>query len=107
MCLSRPSAGADKPVAGRGPPRTVGHSRAKRYIKADLAVHWPTVDNRLSTEQGASRVAKSPDPVRWGIVGTANIARAQFLPGLREAGGGTAALVASRDRARADAFAAA
>ena len=39
--------------------------------------------------------------VRWGIVGTANIARAQFLPGLREAGGGRAVLVASRDRARA------
>ena len=52
-------------------------------------------------------MAQSPDPVRWGIVGTANIARAQFLPGLREAGGGIAALVASRDRARADAFAAA
>jgi predicted dehydrogenase len=52
-------------------------------------------------------VAQSPDPIRWGIVGTANIARAQFLPGLREAGGGTAALVASRDRARAEAFAAA
>ena len=45
--------------------------------------------------------------VRWGIVGTANIARGQFLPGLREAGGGTAALVASRDRARAEAYAAA
>ena len=52
-------------------------------------------------------MTQSPDPVRWGIVGTANIARAQFLPGLREAGGGSAALVASRDRARADAFAAA
>ena len=46
-------------------------------------------------------------PIRWGIVGTANIARAQFLPGLREAGGGTAALVASRDRAKAGVFAAA
>jgi predicted dehydrogenase len=44
--------------------------------------------------------------VRWGIVGPANIARAQFLPGLREAGGGRAALVASRDLARAQAFAA-
>jgi predicted dehydrogenase len=52
-------------------------------------------------------VAQSPDPVRWGIVGTANIARAQFLPGLREAGGGSVVLVASRDGARADAFAAA
>ena len=47
----------------------------------------------------------SPGPIRWGIVGTANIARAQFLPGLREAGGGRAAVVASRDRARAEAYA--
>jgi predicted dehydrogenase len=52
-------------------------------------------------------VRQSPIPVRWGIVGTANIARAQFLPGLREAGGGRAAVVASRDRSRADAYAAA
>jgi predicted dehydrogenase len=50
-------------------------------------------------------VPQSPDPIRWGIVGTANIARAQFLPGLREAGGGRAALVASRDRAKAEAYA--
>jgi predicted dehydrogenase len=42
--------------------------------------------------------------VRWGIVGTANIARAQFLPGLRQAGG-IAAAVASRDAARAAQFA--
>ena len=47
-----------------------------------------------------------PDPIRWGIVGTANIARAQFLPGLREAGGGRPVLVASRDQARAAAYAA-
>jgi predicted dehydrogenase len=52
-------------------------------------------------------VPQSPDPIRWGIVGTANIARAQFLPGLREAGGGRAASVASRDRAKAEAYAAA
>jgi predicted dehydrogenase len=52
-------------------------------------------------------VTQSPDPIRWGIVGTANIARAQFLPGLREAGGGRAVLVASRDRARAEAYASA
>ena len=51
-------------------------------------------------------MAQSPDPIRWGIVGTANIARAQFLPGLREAGGGRPVLVASRDRARATAYAA-
>ena len=48
---------------------------------------------------------QSPDPIRWGIVGTANIARAQFLPGLREAGGGRATSVASRDRAKAEAYA--
>ena len=49
----------------------------------------------------------SPHEIRWGIVGTANIARAQFLPGLREAGGGRAVLVASRDRAKAEAYASA
>ncbi len=37
--------------------------------------------------------------VRWGIIGTANIARAAFLPGLRAAGG-VAAAVAGRDEAR-------
>jgi predicted dehydrogenase len=56
---------------------------------------------------GNGSVPQSPDPIRWGIVGTANIARAQFLPGLREAGGGRAVSVASRDRARAEAYAAA
>jgi predicted dehydrogenase len=45
--------------------------------------------------------------VRWGIVGAANIAGAQFCPALREAGGGRALRVASRDRQRGDAFAAA
>jgi predicted dehydrogenase len=49
----------------------------------------------------------SQAPVRWGIIGTANIARSQFLPALREASGGTAALVASRDAGRAQAYAAA
>ncbi|WP_182883543.1 Gfo/Idh/MocA family protein [Microbispora sp. H10949] len=43
--------------------------------------------------------------VRWGILGTANIAAWAFLPALREAGGGTAALVAGRDLARAEAYA--
>src|SRR5438034_5852823 len=42
--------------------------------------------------------------VRWGILGTANIARAQFLPGLREAGG-VAEAVASRDASRAERYA--
>jgi predicted dehydrogenase len=43
-------------------------------------------------------------PIRWGILGTANIARAQFLPGLREAGG-VAAAVAGRDAGRAERYA--
>ena len=43
-------------------------------------------------------------PARWGILGTANIARAQFLPGLREAGG-VAAAVAGRDAGRAGQYA--
>ena len=43
--------------------------------------------------------------IRWGIIGTANIARAQFLPGLREAGNGSAVLVGSREAERARAFA--
>lgn len=47
----------------------------------------------------------SERPVRWGIVGTANIARASFLPGLRYAGG-TAAVVGSRDPEAARAWAA-
>ncbi|MBO0787158.1 MAG: Gfo/Idh/MocA family oxidoreductase [Actinobacteria bacterium] len=43
-------------------------------------------------------------PVRWGIISTANIARAQFLPGLREAGG-LAEAVAGRDAARTERYA--
>ena len=42
--------------------------------------------------------------VRWGIIGTANIARAVFLPGLRQAGG-EASAVAGRDSGRAAKFA--
>jgi len=42
--------------------------------------------------------------VRWGIIGTANIARAAFLPGLRQAGG-VAEVVAGREAARAEKFA--
>jgi predicted dehydrogenase len=40
------------------------------------------------------------DTVRWGILGTANIARRSFLPGVREAGGDPTA-VAGRDASRA------
>src|SRR5215469_4447578 len=46
----------------------------------------------------------SPRPVRWGVLGTANIARGQFLPALRQAGGAAAA-VAGRDPARTSAYA--
>lgn len=42
--------------------------------------------------------------VRWGIIGTANIARRLFLPAVREAGGEPAA-VAGRDRDRVTAWA--
>ncbi len=42
--------------------------------------------------------------VRWGILGTANIARASFLPGVRAAGGRTVA-VAGRDAERTRVYA--
>lgn len=42
--------------------------------------------------------------VRWGIIGTANIARAAFLPGMRAAGG-VATVVAGRDGSRAAQYA--
>jgi predicted dehydrogenase len=45
------------------------------------------------------------EPIRWGILGTAGIAEDAFLPALREAGGGEAISVASRDEARAGAWA--
>lgn len=44
-------------------------------------------------------------PVKWGIMGTANIARSSFLPGLRAAGGGQAYAVAGRDRDRTQQYA--
>lgn len=46
----------------------------------------------------------SPHPLTWAVLGTANIARAQFLPALAEAGG-RPAVVAGRDGARAQAWA--
>jgi predicted dehydrogenase len=46
----------------------------------------------------------SSGQVRWGILGTANIARAAFLPGLRHAGG-VAAAVAGREAARTEKYA--
>jgi predicted dehydrogenase len=44
-------------------------------------------------------------PVRWGVMGTANIARGQFLPGVRYAGG-IAEAVASRDTGAGERYAA-
>jgi predicted dehydrogenase len=46
----------------------------------------------------------SAKPVRWGVLGTANIARGQFVPALRQAGGAAAA-VAGRDPARTSEYA--
>ena len=45
------------------------------------------------------------EPIRWGILGTAGIAENAFLPALRATGEGIALTVASRDRARAEAWA--
>jgi predicted dehydrogenase len=45
--------------------------------------------------------------IRWGIVGTADIAKGAFLPALRAAGGGVPYAVASRDLRRAEEYAAA
>jgi predicted dehydrogenase len=42
-----------------------------------------------------------PRPVRWAVLGAANIFRANFLPSLRAAGGGEVVAVGSRDRGRA------
>jgi len=47
------------------------------------------------------------DPVRWGILSTAGIARGAFMPALAEAGDGRAVVVGSRDASRASAWAAA
>ena len=44
------------------------------------------------------------EPVRWGVLGTANIARAQLLPALAEAGD-VAVVVGGRDPARTQAWA--
>ena len=45
--------------------------------------------------------------VRWGILSTANIGRAAVIPAIHASSNGLAVAVASRDRDRADAFAAA
>ena len=50
-------------------------------------------------------MASAAQPCRWGILGTANIARAQFLPAVAAAGG-VAAAVASREAATAERYAA-
>ena len=56
------------------------------------------------TEAGSGPAA-ARDHVAWGVLGTANIAAAAFLPALRSAGG-LARMVGSRDAARASAWAA-
>jgi predicted dehydrogenase len=43
--------------------------------------------------------------LRWGVIGTANIARAAVIPALKQSGNGKLVAVASRDQARAQAFA--
>lgn len=53
--------------------------------------------------EGASRL---PEFVRWGLLGTASIARGQFIPAVRASQRGVIAAVAARDRVRAEAFAA-
>jgi len=54
---------------------------------------------------GMTAAASTPAPIRWGILGTAHIARAAFLPALRAAGG-LAVAVASRDTGAAERWAA-
>jgi predicted dehydrogenase len=46
------------------------------------------------------------EPIRWGLLGTAGIARSAFLPALTEAGDGRAIVVGSRDAGRAERWAA-
>jgi predicted dehydrogenase len=67
------------------------------------------MDHKLaisSTAEVVNTVDSSSDarPVRWGIMGTANIASGQFLPALRSAGGAAEA-VASRDASTAERYA--
>src|SRR5271167_130082 len=91
--------------------RSIVDNRPTKRPKAATGCYPPPPQPRRplrrspDQQRGGDGVPPSPDPIRWGIVGTANIARAQFLPGLREAGGGRAVLVASRDRAKAEAYA--
>src|SRR5215470_2163587 len=63
--------------------------------------------DRLPVRRGRGkpgRVMTAGGQVRWGIISTANIARAVFLPGLRQAGGDVTA-VAGREAGRAGQFA--
>ncbi len=53
-----------------------------------------------------NEVTGGPDPVRWGLLGASRIAVREFLPALRQEGGGRAEVVGARDRSRADRFAA-
>lgn len=58
----------------------------------------------VSQRKGERNMSRTGQ-VRWGIMGTAGIARKEFLPAMREAGGAAAA-VAGRELARASQYAA-
>lgn len=47
----------------------------------------------------------APSAVGWAVLGTANIARAAFVPALRRAGGGSVVAIGTRDPERGRAFA--
>ena len=76
------------------PPRVAGQNRPVAVPM--FAVHGAMVD-----------AARMSEPVRWGILGTAGIAASAFLPALAETGSGEAIVVASRDPAKAERWAAA
>ncbi len=59
----------------------------------------------MAEPHAGSAGAPVSEPVRWGILGTAAIARASFLPGLAAAGGGTAYAVGGRNVERTAAWA--
>jgi D-xylose 1-dehydrogenase (NADP+, D-xylono-1,5-lactone-forming) len=52
-----------------------------------------------------NRMFFMPDKIRWGILSTAHIGRARVIPAMQKAKNGVVAAVASRDLARAQAFA--
>ena len=51
-------------------------------------------------------MARTENPVRWGILGAARIADGAILPGIAKSGWARAHAIAARDLARAEAMAA-